>query len=308
MPTRELSPAEIDAVWPQLAPLLGEETESRRRRVQEMLAEAGPYCIALESAPGRVCGMAVADHFRNAWIFVDHVAAIREFIATDDVRDDLLAAIDARARLDEVNQLSRFISAGDPQLPWWLEHGFREYMAAFRHELTYTDPSAIDDVDHASPDGIHIRAVEDADADWPQLWPLFEALNQHHSALSRRPLNEQREENARRDLEQELSGGETLVMLAEVAGRAVATSTAELGPRHADGTRTGHRSRLFIEPAYRGRKIAPRFEARALRWFREHGVTHVERWIVAGNERPRAIWSARGYTADRLLLRKALRP
>ena len=52
--------------------------------------------------------------------------------------------------------------------------------------------------------------------------------------------------------------------------------------------------------------LAGRFEARAIAWFRKHGVTEVERWIVAGNERPRQIWSARGYRPERLLLRKAL--
>ena len=31
--------------------------------------------------------------------------------------------------------------------------------------------------------------------------------------------------------------------------------------------------------------LAGRFETRALAWFRKHGVTEVERWIVAGNER-----------------------
>jgi GNAT superfamily N-acetyltransferase len=97
-------------------------------------------------------------------------------------------------------------------------------------------------------------------------------------------------------------------MLAEADGRAIATSTAELGERHPDESLIGYRSRMFVEEPYRGLGLAMRFEALALRWFRERGVTYVERWIVAGNERPREIWSARGYQPARLLLRKALQP
>jgi GNAT superfamily N-acetyltransferase len=305
MPVREVTSENIEAVWPRLTHLFGEtDRASRLLRVREMLKHDGPHCLIAEDEVGIATGLAVTENYRSAWIFEDHIAAIREFIATAATRNELLAAIDARGRSDGVNNLSRFTTADDPLLPWWYEAGFVEYMAAFRRPLDVEEEEATLPVD----DGIVIREVADLDADWPKLWPLFEKLNQHHAQLTGRPLNQQREENARSELEKELADGEALVMLAEVDGKAIATSSAELGERHSDGSRTGFRSKLYVEEAYRRRELAARFEARALPWFREHGVTDVERWIVAGNERPWQIWSARGYRPERLLLRKALQP
>ena len=198
--------------------------------------------------------------------------------------------------------MSRFTSGEDPLLPWWYENGFVEYMAAFRRALDIEASEAPPPAD----DGIVVREIKDLEADWAKLWALLEKLNQHHAPLVGRPLLENREDETRRSLNEELKSGEALVMLAEVDGVAVATSSAELGERHSNGSRTGFRSKLYVEEAYRGRGLSMRFEARALPWLRKHGVTDVERWIVAGNERPRQIWAKRGYRPQRLLLRKAL--
>jgi GNAT superfamily N-acetyltransferase len=296
MSIREIRDADLDAVWPRLTSIIGEEASGGRlHRVHEMMAGGHPYCLLAED--GEVAtGLAAVEHYRSAWIFEDHIAAIREFIARDDARDELLAEITSRGRAAGVDNLSRFTTADDKLLPWWLANGFVEYMAAFRRELVVEEavtPSPIDD-------GIVIREVTNIDKDWPKLWPLFEKLNQHHASITGRPLSAKREEDGRSNLAEELAGGEAMVMLAEDGGVAVATSSAELGAH------TGFRSRLYIDEAYRGRGLSMRFEAQALPWFRRHGVTDVERWIVAGNERPRQIWAKRGYRPERLLLRKAL--
>ncbi|MGE0058864.1 MAG: N-acetyltransferase family protein, partial [Dehalococcoidia bacterium] len=243
------------------------------------------------------------ENYRSAWIFVDYVATIREFLATEDARGELLAAIETRGRADGVNNLSRFTTAADPLLPWWEEAGFVEFMAAFRRPL---DVEKLELPPTAPDDGIVIREVTDLDADWPKLRVLLEKLNQHHASIAERVLSPDREANTQKELAQELERGEALVMLAEDHGEAIATSSAELGERHADGSRTGFRSKLYVDETYRGRGLPARFEARALPWLRQHGVTDVERWIVAGNERPRQIWTRRGYRPERLLLRKAL--
>ncbi len=301
MPIRELNPEEIDAVWPRLQHLVGDDV-SRLERIKKMLEETGPYCLYLESDDGHAAGLAVVDYYRSAWVFNDHIAAIREFLADDGARDGLLAAIEERARDMTATHLSRFTTADDPLVPMWHAAGFVEFMAAYRREIDVEG----DALPVEANDDITIREVTDLEADWPKLWPLFEKLNQHHAALTSRSLTSGREENARSELVEELTSGESLVMLAEAEGRAVATSSARLGETHADGSRTGFRSRLYVEEPYRRRGLAARFEARALPWLREHGVSHVERWIVAGNERPQQIWSAHGYRPERLILRKAL--
>jgi GNAT superfamily N-acetyltransferase len=304
MPVRELCAVHLDLAWPALEHLAGDQPEERLRRLEELLAQEGPYCLFYEADDGSAAGLAVVEHYQSAWIFVDHVAAIREFLADGAAQDVLLAAITERAAGAKIDQLSRFTTADDPLLPWWYEASFVEYMAAFRrpiHVEGATSPAPAEDE-------IVIRPVTDLDADWPKLWPLFEKLNQHHASLTGRPLNAGREANSRRDLARELESGDALVMLAEADGRAIATSSAELGETHSDGSRTGFRSRLFVEETWRGRGLSARFEAVALPWFRQHAVSEVERWIVAGNERPRQIWAARGYRPERLLLRKALRP
>jgi GNAT superfamily N-acetyltransferase len=303
MPVQELTPQGLDAVWPQLQHLLDDDgSAGKLERVREMLAAGGPYCLLASGNDGAATGLALVEHYRNAWVFEYHVAAIREFVATESARMELLSAIEERARADSLDYVSRFTGADDPLLPWWYEVGFVEYMAAFHRALDAEGGAAT----QTANDGIVIRKITELDADWHKLWPLLEKLNEHHAPLVGRPLLANREEETRRSLERELTDGETMVMLAEVDGAAVATSSAELGERHSDGSRTGHRSRLYVEEPYRGRGLSSRFEALALPWFRERGVTDVERWIVAGNERPRQIWSARGYRPERLLLRKAL--
>lgn len=300
MPIREIHSEELNHVWPRLAHLAGEEGAAGRLvRIQEMLRTGQPYCLLAENGDA---ALAVVENYRSAWIFVDYVATIREFIATEHVRDELLAAIDARGRADGVNNLSRFTSADDPLLPWWYEAGFVEFMAAFRRPLEVEEI----EVPPGAGDGIVIREVSDLEADWPKLWPLLEKLNQHHASIAGRLLSPDREGNTRKELGEELARGEAIVMVAEDGGEAIATSSAELGERHSDGSRTGFRSKLYVEETYRGRGLPARFEARALPWLRKHGVTDVERWIVAGNERPRQIWTRHGYRPERLLLRKAL--
>jgi GNAT superfamily N-acetyltransferase len=305
MPIQELTLQGLDAVWPQLRHLLDDnDSAGKLERVRSMLASDGPYCLLAADDDGAATGLALVEHYRNAWVFEYNVAAIREFIATDSARAALLSAIEVQARGDRLDYVSRFTGADDPLLPWWYEMGFVEYMAAFRRALDAEGEAAARTAD----DGIVIRKITDLPADWPKLWPLLEKLNQHHAPLVGRPLLANREEETRRSLERELRDGEAMVMLAEADGAAVATSSAELGEIHPDGSRLGHRSRLYVEEPYRGRGLSARFEALALPWFRERGVTDVERWIVAGNERPRQIWSARGYRPERLLLRKALQP
>ncbi|MGE0688563.1 MAG: N-acetyltransferase family protein [Dehalococcoidia bacterium] len=303
MRIREIQGEELNHVWPALAHLAGEEGAAGRLvRIHEMLSAGSPYCLLAED-DGAAAGLAVVENYRSAWIFVDYVATIREFLATEDARGELLAAIETRGRADGVNNLSRFTTAADPLLPWWEEAGFVEFMAAFRRPL---DVEELEVPQAAPDDGIVIREVTDLDADWPKLRVLLEKLNQHHASIAERVLSPDREANTQKELAQELERGEALVMLAEDHGEAIATSSAELGERHADGSRTGFRSKLYVDEAYRGRGLPARFEARALPWLRQHGVTDVERWIVAGNERPRQIWTRRGYRPERLLLRKAL--
>ena len=301
MPIQELTLADVESRWPRLSALYNGE-DSGRERLRDLLSGEGSYALLAEGEGGD-SGIAVVGHYESAWIFNDSIAAIREFAVADTPsREELIGEIERRARAAGMTHLSRFTRGDDPLLAWWYDGGFFEYMAAFRRRIDETESDAGNNAD----DCIQIRAVTDLERDWPKLWPLLSGLHDHHASLTGSSLRPNREASDRSDMEEELAGGTSLVMLAEIEGRAIGTSSAELGARHADGTRTGYRSKLFIDPAYRGRGIAGRFEAVAVPWFREHGVSHVERWIVAGNERPRQIWAARGYKPDHVLLRKKL--
>jgi GNAT superfamily N-acetyltransferase len=150
-------------------------------------------------------------------------------------------------------------------------------------------PSVPDEEAESESAGVRIRAVEDVDVEWPLIWPLVDAYERHHATLLGGKLLPEgdREHRARQDLARHRAT--TLVTVADDGQGPVAAAFTYLGPARKDGRPWGYGNRLYVEPPYRGRGIAARFEGRALRWLRDHGVTYLEDRFAPDNHRRRSL-------------------
>lgn len=143
---------------------------------------------------------------------------------------------------------------------------------------------------------IEIRPITDIEADWPLLWPLRDALNEHHLRLIDLPLRPDRESRTRAGMLKRQETRPELRLLALDGGEAIGTSTASIIQGGPFGTeRIGHLGDFYVRPERRGSTLVLQMHRIAEQWLREHGVTLVQRGTLVKNERAHALWQRLGY-------------
>lgn len=99
-----------------------------------------------------------------------------------------------------------------------------------------------------------------------------------------------------------LLGRFACLFVAEAAGRPAGflAGRVRAAPRWFGGEPVGFVSEVFVDPAWRGRKLGERLVGEGVAWFSSQGIARVELQVLAGNAAARHLYGRLGF-ADELV-------
>jgi ribosomal protein S18 acetylase RimI-like enzyme len=147
-------------------------------------------------------------------------------------------------------------------------------------------------------DASEVEVTQEADIDlvWPELAPLFQALNEHHRPLTGQTTLPDWEERVKALFGPALRSGNSILLVARRSGQAVAFLNAHfLENAGIFQGNLGFIDNAYVKPELRGRGIASRLLDAAEAWLREQGATDAELNVAVANEHAVRVWEAKGY-------------
>jgi len=153
-----------------------------------------------------------------------------------------------------------------------------------------------------SESNIVIEVVTDVDASWDELLPLWKGQGDYHQPLHGWQLMPDWEQAVR----ERFKAGETLVIIARLAGRPVGFLNAVIRRGTVWENTHCYVENVFVAGGERGAGIGKALLTYAEDWSRSKGIYHMELIALANNDRAIAVWRRLGFEDAHIGMRKKL--
>ena len=154
-----------------------------------------------------------------------------------------------------------------------------------------------------------ITNVNELDAEWTRLGPLFEQFSRHHVLLSGGQPRAHQQDRTLKHLRTGFGDSRSLLVAVENEDALVAMGMGQVGPSGSmPGAQCGHMAGFFVEPRWRGSPLVKRLHENIEAWLRSRGLTWAERSVFAKNERTLALWRHFGFRPYSVIAKRTLAP